>query len=387
MSIIAIGILVLVAILTFFDALKGELISSFSGMGSNTFTIQNFELSFSGGPHGRKMRAFRPVSFHQAQKFKQVYTYPATVSLSMVATGTARVRYRSKETESNVRVVGVDENYFRTSGYQLAAGRGFSAGEASAGGRVAIIGSDVVEKVFGAHIDPVGKYLHIGDARYRVAGVLKSKGNRLGASADNQCLVTVQNARQYFGTGENSCKITVAVGKVTELEKAISEATGAFRKIRKVPPGEENTFEIVKSDRMAKIIVEQTAGISAIATLVGIITLLGAVVGLMNIMLVSVTERTREIGIRKALGASSGTIRQQFLLEAIMISNLGGAAGIILGVALGNVIAYTSNFDFVIPWFWMVMSVIICVVVGMISGYYPAGKAAELDPVDALRHE
>lgn len=386
MVIIALGITALISILTFFDALTGELKASFSKMGSNTFSISNRVTSVQRGPH-RRQKTFKPITYQQAVAFKKRFDYPSITSITINATRMGKVRYKDNETDPNVTVIGIDENYFVTAGFDLGAGRNFSKVESDNGAHVTIIGQDIVAKLFGTRIDPLGKHIHIGDARFLVVGVLESKGNTFGMNMDNQCFITIPSARQYFSQPKASYTINVKARKPEELDPAMSEATGVFRTIRRIEPGRDNTFEAAKSDMVANLVVEQTSTISFVASMVGSIALICSILGLMNSMLVSVTERTREIGIRKALGASSGTIRQQFLIESIMLSVIGGVFGVIFGITIGNIIAAYVEFPFVMPWGWSTLAVGLCLGVGILSGYYPAKKAAALDPIESLRYE
>jgi putative ABC transport system permease protein len=206
-------------------------------------------------------------------------------------------------------------------------------------------------------------------------------------SADNQCLVTLSNVRQYYYRPDMSFTINVQALGPENLDETISEATGLFRIVRKVPPGQDSSFEITKSDSLAAFVIDNLSMISLVATIIALITLLGSTIGLMNIMLVSVTERTREIGVRKAVGASASTIRWQFLMEAIVIGQIGGVFGIIFGLLIGNAISLGMSGIFVVPWNWIFGGAAICFVVGVVSGFYPAQKAAKLDPIESLRYE
>lgn len=383
---IAIGIMSLVGILTAIDAIKDKMAADFSDMGSNTFTIRNRGLNIGRNRHGRKEKSYPEITYDQAVDFYERFDYPGTVSVNSLASIMATVKYKSKKTNPNVRVVGSDPNYLSTSGYSMESGRNFSPGDMLQGSHVVIIGQDIVTMLF-ENEDPLGKVISIGAAKYKVIGVLAPKGNTMGMSGDNQCLISLTNVRQYYYFDGMSFTVNVKAPAPEAVEGTISEAISLFRIIRKERPGEPNSFEIIRSEAVSEFIIEQIGFISIIAQIIAVITLLGSAIGLMNIMLVSVTERTREIGTRKAVGASAATIRSQFLIEAIVIGQIGGAFGILLGISVGYGITGLVEGVFVIPWNWIIGGTIICLVVGVVSGYYPAQKASKLDPIDSLRYE
>jgi len=385
--IIAFGIMALVGILTSIDAIKYYLNDNFQMMGANTFTIRNRTMQVHIGNNRSKAKNFSRITYEEALRFKESYTFPATPSVFIYASNTATVKYANNKTNPNVPVMGCDENYIITSGNEIAQGRNMSPTEVFYGTSVVLIGSDVIKKIFKNKENPIGKFINIGPGRYLIVGVLKEKGSSMGFNPDNICLIPINNARQRFARANASYSINVHVADGERLEAAIDEATGIFRIVRQVAVGEEDSFDISKSDNLANMLFDSLSYLRLAAIIIGIITLLGAAIGLMNIMLVSVTERTREIGIRKAIGATKHTIRNQFLAEAIVIAQIGGLLGIILGIGIGNMLALSIGTSFIIPWNWIIWGVGLCLVVALASGIIPAVKAAKLDPIDALRYE
>jgi putative ABC transport system permease protein len=387
MLIIAIGITALVGILSAIDAIKNGINSNFSEMGANTFTIRGNENSVRGGRRGKRQKKFPVIKFQEAAAFKTSFTYPCISSISTLATFSGRVKHNGLKTNPNIQIFGTDENYLLTAGYELEDGRNFSAQEIKGVTPVAIIGKDVANALFGEGKPALDKLITVGAAKYKVIGVLKPKGNSSGFGGDKIALIPLLNARQYFARPDMSFTINVLVGNSQLLDLLLYESKGLFRKIRKNALGEADDFEIVKSDNLAALLIDNLQKVTMGATIIGFITLLGAAIGLMNIMLVSVTERTREIGIRKALGATQKTIKHQFLIESIVICVMGGIFGIIFGIAIGNLISFGLGVGFFIPWFWIISGLIICIVVGLLSGYIPAQRASKLDPIESLRFE
>lgn len=387
MGIIAIGIMALVSILTAIDAIKGSVSTNFSEMGANTFSIRNKGVTFTRRSHGRGEKAFPAISYREALNFKKEYEFEGLVSISSNGGSSLVAKYAGQKTNPTVGVYGIDENYIKTTGLSLAQGRNFTALEAGSGQPNVILGHSLADKLFSNRIDPIGKTVQVSGKKYTVIGVWEEKGSGLGGSNDNNAFVSIQNLRQAFGGNDLKFNLNIIVNDHTFIDQAIEEATMVMRKIRKDPVGEASSFEIVKSDAISKQLIDLLDKASLFAKLIAGITLLGAAIALMNILLVSVTERTKEIGIRKAIGASSKMIQFQFMMEAIVICQLGGLAGIILGIATGNLVSVFLDTGFIIPWNWIITGFIVCSVVALIAGIYPAIKASKLDPIDALRYE
>ena len=385
--IIALGITALVGILTSMDAIEYYLTDNFTLMGANTFTIKNRSMRIQIGNRHNKARNYEPISFDEATNFKSSFDFPAATSVYTFATHIATLKYLSEKTNPNVAVLGTDENYIHTSGGEIDKGRNFTTTEVFYGSHVVVLGSELGKKLFKDGVDPIGKVVSIGPGKYRVIGVLKEKGSSLGFSGDRNCLVPLNNARQYFARPNQSYTINVMANNPAQLESAIGEARGLFRIVRGTPIGAEDDFEISKSDRIVSMLLENLKYVRYAGTFIGIIALLGAAIGLMNIMLVSVTERTREIGIRKTAGATRRAIKNQFLAEAIVIAQLGGIIGIVLGITIGNILSWMIGSSFIIPWIWILVGLVLCLLVALASGYIPATKAARLDPVESLRYE
>ncbi len=386
-TIIAFGIMALVGILTAIDSIKYFLNENFTMMGANTFSIHNHAMMVDMGGRHKDPKRYARITYDQAISFKKKFDFPAFVSVSTFATHTATVKYKSEKTNPNVAVIGTDENYLITSGQEIGLGRTFNENEVYYGAHVVILGGAIRNDIFKANEDPIGKMISIGPGKYQVIGVLKEKGSSIGFSGDRMCMLPISNVLQYFPRPDRSFGIDVCPQDPLQMDQCIGEATGLFRIIREDKVGGEQTFDIAKSDSLAAMLTDNIKYVALAATFIGLITLLGAAIGLMNIMLVSVTERTLEIGIRKAMGATKQTIRNQFLVESVVIAQIGGFLGILFGILIGNVLSMILKTKFIIPWPWIALGVTLCFIVALISGIIPANKAAKLDPIESLRYE
>ncbi|MBP6512434.1 MAG: ABC transporter permease [Bacteroidia bacterium] len=384
--IIAFGIMALVGILTSIDALKGSISSSFSSMGSNSFTIRNSGMNIHMGGKSKRAKRHPKITYYQALEFSERFKYPSQVSVSTMADQIGVIKFENTKSNPNITVMGVDPNYLDVSGYTLASGRNLTQHDLEEGLHVCLLGKELVDKLFNK-TNPIDKIVSVGPAKYRVVGTLGEKGSSMGFGGDKVCLIPLSNAKLDYGSENSTYSITVKLKQITDLEPATGEATSMMRNVRKDRIGEDNSFEVTQSDSLAGMVIESMSTVTFSATIIGIITLLGASIGLMNIMLVSVTERTREIGIRKSLGATRNNIRKQFLTEAIVICQLGGITGVILGVLIGNLISMAVGGAFIIPWDWIALGFSVCFLVGLVAGIYPAIKASNLDPIEALRYE
>lgn len=384
--IISIGIMALVGMLTSIDGIKYGLTKQFSSLGANSFNIRNKGSNLFMGPKGKKQTSFRAITYYEATRFKEQFRFPARISISYNGSWNAVIRYENKKTNPNMMVMAGDENYLEVAGFSLGSGRNFTREECSNGRKIVLIGEEVKLKFFKT-LNPIGKYIYIGPERYQIVGTLESKGNSMAFSGDRMVVLPLHEGRMRYARQSASYVVSVAVPQIELLETAIEEAQSKFRGIRGLSIRETNNFEITRSDSITQKLFENLEMVTIVAIVIALITLLGAAIGLMNILLVSVNERTREIGTRKALGATKSDIRAQFLTEAIVICVMGGAGGIVLGMVAGNLVGGLVGAGFIIPWNWMMLGISVCVITGIASGLIPAQRAARMAPVEALRHE
>ena len=398
-AIIAFGIMALVGIITAIEAMSQKFTESFSTMGADGFTIRykernirignggsDVKLSRKGAKKQKQSSLDKPISEEEAEQFVAHYEFPSVVGLSCFADRNTIVSHQSRKTSPNVFMFGADENYLHLNGFTIHAGRNFTRQEVLSGQNLCLLGNDVAAKLFKVNpVLAVNNMVRINDVPYRVIGVLASRGSSFGFSRDNITIMGYKNVRKQFG--KNAYTIGIKAEQLNQVENAMGEAEIVFRAVRKLNITEENNFVVERSNSVAEKAMDVLGYLTGGIIIIGFITLIGSSIGLMNIMLVSVTERTKEVGLIKAIGGKSKTVRRQFLSEAVMISVMGAIFGIILGVLVGNLFSMVLDTGFVVPWRWVMYGIGICTIVGLLAGLYPALKAGKLNPIEALRYE
>lgn len=401
-TIMALGIFALILIITAIKAASQGLTISFSSMGANAFSIRYKErnINFGGNKNNdtkktktgkieKKSSSSIPISYDEAREFKERYVFPATkVGIGLRGANGVVANIGSKKTNPDVNITGGDENYLELNGYKILYGRNFNPTEITAGRNVCVIGSTVAQKLFPTNnAKAIDAIINVDHIPYRVIAVLEEKNSSAFFNANRLVITTFNNIRRQYATQASTYTIAVMASDLKMMDIAIGEATATFRPIRKLTVTDAENFFIDKSDSVAKALLTNLGFLEKGTIGIAFITLIGAAIGLMNIMLVAVNERTKEIGLTKALGGTKKDIRSQFLFESVIISLLGALAGIFVGVLAGNLVGFFLNTDFVIPWLWIFIAIIVCTAVGLLAGLIPAIKASKLDPIVALRYE
>ncbi len=385
--IMGIGIWALVGILSAVQALEMTISSDFASMGANTFNIQRYDFNVQRGGSGEERKINPVISYDNIREFQERYQFPyAETSVSFRGTSRAEIKYENEKTDPDIQVYGVNEHYIQNTGSEVTRGREINVFDVTNNTKVCVLGSDFENGLFQGE-DPIGKTVSIRGVKFKVIGILKSKGSTFGNNQDLKVLIPIQVARSIFTQPNINYTISVMVEDKEMMAGAQDEAIVTFRNVRGLSPIEENDFGLERSDDLINRVASITGVLEVAAWIISVITILGSSIALMNIMLVSVTERTREIGVRKAMGAKNRTISTQFFIETIVIGHFGSILGIILGVATGLIFASVFEFKFSLPIGAMLWATIITFLVAIIAGSYPANKAAKLDPIESLRYE
>lgn len=398
-AIIAFGIMALIGIITAIKAMNQKFAESFSTLGANAFTVrfkervirignsQGLKLSRKGDKKENNADLGKMITRDEAEAFVKQFSFPSVKSISLYGNRNNTAAWRNRKTNPSVFIFGGDENYLLLNGYRILYGRNISQDEVQSGARVCVIGSDVAQKLFRDEQQAaVNTIIRLNNIPYRVTGVLESRGSSFGFSRDNIIIAGYRNAEQDFPSGF-SYVVAIMTDNLQKVKPAMGEAEGTFRAVRKLGAREENNFVIDRSDSLAEKAMNILRYFTLAIICIGFITLIGSAIALMNIMLVSVSERTREVGLVKALGGTGTAVRSQFLIESVIISLLGALLGIVLGVFFGNIASALFKTGFIVPWDWVILGIVICSIVGLLAGLYPAIKAGRLNPIEALRYE
>jgi len=384
---IIIGVFSIIGVMTLLDALQKGIDSGLSQLGSNTFQIQKFPAMFTGGPGKfKKYENRKDITLEQAFRLKEIATQYKYIGLEDWAGGKI-IKYNKYQTNPNINIIGVTSEFLQTNSYTLNQGRFFTDQDVNSTRHICVIGTDIIEKLF-PFTNPIGQTIEADGNKFEIIGFLTSKGQNLGQSSDNIVLIPIRTMDKIYGARKNrSINIAVTAESKEKYDATEEHIIGLMRQVRKLGPGDENDFEIFSNESLIREANNFTIYFKYGAGVISFISLIAAGIGIMNIMLVTVTERTREIGIRMAIGAKRSNVLIQFLFEAIILCEIGGILGIIVGIGLGNILGSVLNTPISIPYDWVVIGLLVCSAIGILFGTYPAYKAAKLNPIDALRYE
>jgi len=382
---VLVGVFSIILVMTAMRVMQSDIETQMSQLGSQTFMIQKWPAMYMGGPEGfEKYWRRKNIDLAQGLRLEERATLPRSIGLESRFWG-GEVESRYKKTAPNVQLLGETPGSFSARNWILKEGRLLLDMDVDGGRDVCVLGAGLAKSVY-PHSSPLGERLKINGIHYTVVGVLDPKGTSLGGDQDNFAIVPVTTGLNRFGRWR-SLSILVQARSQEAYDDTVEQVRGILRVIRKVPPGEPDDFEIFSNDSLIAQFNSFTLAVRVGVAAISSIALLAAGIGIMNIMLVSVTERTREIGIRRAIGAKKRNIMTQFILEAIVICEVGGLLGVLFGILGGNATAYFLKLTPVIPVDWIIIGLVICSIVGIVFGTYPAYKAANLDPIESLRYE
>ncbi len=385
---ITIGVFSVIGVMTAVTALRSSIESGLSFLGTNMFQFAKFPVTGGGNENSRRRYELRrDITLDQAMRYQRLMEEVATtVCLKVFDRSGPYAAYKNRKTTPGLTFTGTNEHFITANQYAIATGRNFTAGDIELARPLVVIGQDLVAKLFPSE-NPLGKQIKVRDRPYTVIGTFATKGSSFGDSGDSIAMIPITRYLSDFGSERVTVNIATQALSQTVYNETIDKGITAMRIVRGLKPEQESDFELYSNDSLISIFAKVADIIAAGSFVISGIALLAAGVGIMNIMLVSVTERTKEIGIRKSIGARKKNILTQFLLESVAISLLGGIAGILLGVLGGNGLALALKASVVFPWDWAAIGLVVCSGIGIGFGFYPAWKAASLDPIEALRFE
>ena len=381
---VTIGVFSVIGVMTALSVIQLSIENGLSFLGSNLFQFAKYPVINSRDPE-LKFANRRNISLQQANEYKRLMEGQANAICFKVFDGGKPASFGNSKIQG-VTLVGTNENFLIANSYTLGYGRNISPEDVDLARSVVVVGKSIEKKLFPSQT-PIGKTIKINERPYQIVGVLAEKGSSFGQSQDDLLLVPITRYFDDYGSVNRTINIATQSTSQATYNQTLDKAIGAMRIARGLKLGQENDFEIYSNDTLVSAFAQVAATIRIGAFVVSAIALLAAGIGIMNIMLVSVTERTREIGVRKAIGARKNDIVKQFLFEAVVLSEVGGLVGILFGVAGGNGIAIWFDIAMVFPWFWAITGLIVCSIIGIGFGWYPAWKAATLDPIEALHFE